>query len=829
MNRSATANADVHALILTLTKLMPTSRNGWVSWRKAAKELKGSEEYDVLLSSLAEQEQWKHLFARTHSAVKLTAEGFQVAASLQPIVLSETQQIADGVRKYAARLKRISLSVNKISRVAQVGKRCVQAFSVDTSENIVPSETPCEFRPLHGGKMTGGRIIGQEPDGSVIYVAMDSEVAETDLPAVLSIDRAYLLNLLAERVGEMPRLPARMVPVLHKKDTSSLCVANQNSLKVAAELAELPTPWTRFLWGPPGAGKTFGLGSLVHVLLTAEPESRTLLVAPSNRAVDVALEQFLSHLEKGERKRIVEQRRILRFGYPRSPHLLNRPELLGSPALDELNRKVHQIAAEITQSERERNLPAEIAVLRAELLAAQEEVKNAVAAHVQSCLVVATTVTLGYMPSSPVSQVQWDNVFVDEVTMVTPAMCAFLASLATKRFLLAGDPRQLGPVYENSKYESKEDYEWMGRDIFDKSGVAQGECEARTISATDERMARITSQRRCSGAIWSRVAALYPQVKHNANQTKLSGLTALPPCAGQSVILMDTSKCGDDANCQKVQESWQNLFTAGLALEVASALAAESAEEISIAIISPYNAQVRLLRRWLRQEQKAQRTFLNMKNIDAGTVHQFQGSDADVIIFDMTDSAKRKGVGNLLRGDTGLRLVNVAITRAKGKFILIANRDWCGKTLEREDNPLLWELVTGSGEVACLDVLPRLQKPPVSANPAMNSLIYALSVRRLSSTMKTNHVILDEAKLPIGQADIAFLELKLAVYCDGSHWNYRENSWRRGERHRQFLVEQGWSFCVFTRAEIENDVTECADIVRDVHFALLADKFKTKT
>ena len=66
---------------------------------------------------------------------------------------------------------------------------------------------------------------------------------------------------------------------------------------------------------------------------------------------------------------------------------------------------------------------------------------------------------------------------------------------------------------------------------------------------------------------------------------------------------------------------------------VAFTMVAEAKQKISVAIISPYRAQVRLLRKWLRQEQKAENSpYLNVE-IESGTVHQFQGSDADVVIF----------------------------------------------------------------------------------------------------------------------------------------------------------------------------------------------------
>jgi len=58
--------------------------------------------------------------------------------------------------------------------------------------------------------------------------------------------------------------------------------------------------------------------------------------------------------------------------------------------------------------------------------------------------------------------------------------------------------------------------------------------------------------------------------------------------------------------------------------------------------------------------------------IAAGTVHAFQGAEADIIIRDLVDS-RDQPIGRLYRGDTGNRLVNVAISRAQGKLILIGD------------------------------------------------------------------------------------------------------------------------------------------------------------
>ena len=439
-----------------------------------------------------------------------------------------------------------------------------------------------------------------------------------------------------------------MRPLLDGK-VQGFLIAHQDSLEVTSKLASLQTPWTRMLWGPPGAGKTFALGHLIATLLKNDAQATILLVAPSNRAVDVALEAVVGRLEAAGLGQFIQDRRVLRFGYPRKQEVIDRPELLGPTTLDTLNKEVMRIAGLIKTTENEQSKDVDLALLRTEFLAAQEAVKTAVAEHVKKAAVVATTTTLAYLPSSPVSSQEWNTVLIDEITMVTPAMCAFLASRAKQRLLLAGDPRQLGPVYENSESETPEDFEWMGKDIFDKSGVSSGSGEERQIKADDTRLARITSQRRVCSGIWGRVKHLYPEIADATNHESLRHLVQLIPSPGEATVCLDTSSL--QAKCEKFKGSWQNALSAEVAMDLAKTIVSDTPFPIRVAIITPYRAQVRLLRQLLRAERKAESTPYAGNEIEVGTVHQFQGSDADVVIFDVMMARAGMTLGMLLTKD----------------------------------------------------------------------------------------------------------------------------------------------------------------------------------
>ena len=63
--------------------------------------------------------------------------------------------------------------------------------------------------------------------------------------------------------------------------------------------------------------------------------------------------------------------------------------------------------------------------------------------------------------------------------------------------------------------------------------------------------------------------------------------------------------------------------------------------------------------------------------IKIGTVHTFQGSECDVIIFDMVDSwfenDKKSYFGKIYAGEQGEQLLKVAISRARHKLIIVCN------------------------------------------------------------------------------------------------------------------------------------------------------------
>ena len=89
-------------------------------------------------------------------------------------------------------------------------------------------------------------------------------------------------------------------------------------------------------------------------------------------------------------------------------------------------------------------------------------------------------------------------------------------------------------------------------------------------------------------------------------------------------------------------------------------------EHIDVGIISPYRAQVQLLRKMLKQSE-----FFRpyRRAITVNTVDGFQGQERDIIVISLVRDNPNGDIGFL----RDLRRMNVAITRARMKLIILGS------------------------------------------------------------------------------------------------------------------------------------------------------------
>lgn len=465
-----------------------------------------------------------------------------------------------------------------------------------------------------------------------------------------------LLQYLIDRLKNLREDPSEIVKAL-------ICDGYKN-IQYGKPLAKgqdtacqmsLSQPIT-FIWGPPGTGKTETLARIA--LKHLERGHRVLMLSYSNVSVDGAIWRVFNKDEKKKAGKLV------RYGYPRDKELLKH-EYLTSYNLTLRNHPdlLKERAALVEEAKHTDRSSSRYVLIRRHLAQIKEmlnaEEKNAVG----TAAFVATTVSKA-MADGTLYDSSFDTVIFDEASMAYIPQIVFSAGLAGKHFICMGDFSQLPPIVQSDSSNA------LNADIFRYCGI---------VDAVEEGyghawLCMLDTQYR-----------MHPKIADFASRTMYHGLLKsgpgmdekrydivnVEPFSKEVLRLVDLS--GMMSVCIKTaDQSRINVLSA----IVAMGLAVKAAKHHEVGIITPYNAQSRLLHALSRDVMEKDP---EIKRITCATVHQFQGSEKDVIIYDAVDCYRMQYPGTLLTSmtnDYANRLYNVAVTRARGKMISIANVDY---------------------------------------------------------------------------------------------------------------------------------------------------------
>ena len=187
-------------------------------------------------------------------------------------------------------------------------------------------------------------------------------------------------------------------------------------------------------------------------------------------------------------------------------------------------------------------------------------------------------------------------------------------------------------------------------------------------------------------------------------------LTADPECAERTIvpidpplIWIDTANLGYEEEQNSLSQSRLNTNEGILLVETLKLYINEIGkkrlldERVDFGIISPYKSQVQLLRRLIKHEKELKQ-FLPY--ITVNTVDGFQGQERDVILISMVRGNDEGRIGFL----NDLRRMNVAITRARMKLIILGDTSTLSKT--RFYRKLI-EHVTRNGQMLVIPGMPK--------------------------------------------------------------------------------------------------------------------------
>ena len=334
-------------------------------------------------------------------------------------------------------------------------------------------------------------------------------------------------------------------------------------------------------------------------------------------------------------------------------------------SVSELRNELGNIKSEI------KNCQDEVNVFRKKL----EEIELTVIAEAK---MIVSTLSNAYVSKALMSR-SYDCVIVDEVSMAPIPALFFAAGLAKTKVVLVGDFCQLPPIaqYGVADNDDRSDQEkqiekqlvdkWLLQDIFKHSGT-----EAVVRSGDNATwLKQLKRQYRMHPDIadvvneitYSQFGNDYKLESGENTYNKGKNLIESDPIPGARIAVINT-ELSNTREFRTKSGSYYNLYSAILCTSIASRAINSGYKKVGI--ITPFRPQANLLQKMVKDK--------NLQgNVSADTVHRFQGEERDLIIFDLVSSFP-----TILTDDGGVggndeKLINVALSRAESKCLLVCD------------------------------------------------------------------------------------------------------------------------------------------------------------
>lgn len=412
--------------------------------------------------------------------------------------------------------------------------------------------------------------------------------------------------------------------------------------------------------GPPGTGKTTSL--IEAIRLTLQTENQILVCAPTNAAIDIITEKL--H-ESGVN--------VLRLGHPaRISEELLSCGIDGKIAASLFYKDIKNLRRNAEEYFRMAG--------KYKRVFGKEEAKQRTAYYTEArtCLKEARQLeehltdelfrTAQVICCTPVGsnnkgmmRKTFQTLFFDEASQALEPMI-WIPLVKCKRIILSGDHFQLPPVVKSIEAKRR----GLGETMLDR------------CIQLKEAVVLLNRQYRMSNAIMGFSNAYFYKGELTADESVQENrlVNDEESLLSKSLEFIDTAGCSYDEIQNPETLSYSNpkegeLVFLHLQQLLTDYLAFENLPAIDIGIIAPYKEQIE----WLKDNQSAYTLNTEkLASLDIKTIDGFQGEERDVIYITLVRSNENQEIGFL--GD--LRRINVAITRAKKKLVIIGDSSTIG-------------------------------------------------------------------------------------------------------------------------------------------------------
>lgn len=394
--------------------------------------------------------------------------------------------------------------------------------------------------------------------------------------------------------------------------------------------------------GPPGTGKTTTL--VEAIFETLRRESQVLVCAQSNMAVDWISEKLVDRginvLRIGNPTRVNDK--MLSFTYER--RFEAHPDY---PQLWSIRKAIRELRQQRKHAD---SWHQKMDRLKSRATELELRIRSSLFGEAR---VIASTLTGA--ANRVLEGEKYSTLFIDEAAQALEAAC-WIAIRKAGRVILAGDHCQLPPTVKSIMALKG----GLGKTLMER--IVENKPETVTLLKMQYRMNE--------------------QIMKFSSEWFYNGMVESAPTVSHRGILdydtpmmwIDTAEC--DGKEEFVGENFGriNRAEAELTLQTLQQYLEKIGkqrileESIDVGIISPYRAQVQLLRKELRKREffRPYRHLLTVNTVDG-----FQGQERDIILISLVRSNDCGDIGFL----RDLRRMNVAITRARMKLIILGSSE----------------------------------------------------------------------------------------------------------------------------------------------------------
>ena len=394
--------------------------------------------------------------------------------------------------------------------------------------------------------------------------------------------------------------------------------------------------------GPPGTGKTTTL--VEAIFETLRRESQVLVCAQSNMAVDWISEKLVDRginvLRIGNPTRVNDK--MLSFTYER--RFEAHPDY---PQLWSIRKAIRELRQQRNHAD---SWHQKMDRLKSRATELELRIRSSLFGEAR---VIASTLTGA--ANRVLEGEKYSTLFIDEAAQALEAAC-WIAIRKAGRVILAGDHCQLPPTVKSIMALKG----GLGKTLMER--IVENKPETVTLLKMQYRMNE--------------------QIMKFSSEWFYNGMVESAPMVSHRGILdydipmmwIDTAEC--DGKEEFVGENFGriNRAEAEMTLQTLQQYLEKIGkqrileESIDVGIISPYRAQVQLLRKELRKREffRPYRHLLTVNTVDG-----FQGQERDIILISLVRSNDGGDIGFL----RDLRRMNVAITRARMKLIILGSSE----------------------------------------------------------------------------------------------------------------------------------------------------------